>query len=349
MLNFVSDLYQPIPHVGCKSHQFGLDVNHYIDSWSLGSNVIEEVQKTMKGVKAKLKDAALLRRFTDLKPALPNATRWSGKKEMTRKFLRLHLDLLNAKEHGATFTMDETTSFKEKVEKVDNILSEFDLVTKHLQTAKLTLLDCRASLDFLEKLIIKKRTDPHHHLYSCSFKLRKASVFSPLAPDVDFERAVVKIQSGNEADLSEAEKMEVSGLLVSNQEFCGVDSEETDEEEEEVEEESCPAVASPQCMKDFLSRPVEHAKPTQRYINCDFVLGSCAEVERLWSIAGNILTDNRKSMAPQLFEAILFLRMNKRLWGDDMVLKAVHIAKEKGAEARAMRACELQEEDISLN
>ena len=29
--------------------------------------------------------------------------------------------------------------------------------------------------------------------------------------------------------------------------------------------------------------------------------------------------------------------------------KAVHIAKEKGAEARAMRACELQEEDISLN
>ena len=302
----------------------------------------------MKGVKAKLKDAALLRRFTDLKPTLPNATRWSGKKEMTRKFLRLHLDLINAKEHGGTFDMDCSTSFKQNVEKVDKILSEFDHVTKHLQTAKLPLCDCRAMLDFLEKLILKKQSDPHHHLYCCSFELRKANVFSPLAPDADFETAVVKIQTGKEADLGEAEKREVRNLLVSNQEFCGIVSEETDDEEEDVEQESRPAVASPQSMKDFLSRPLVHEKPSQRYINCDFVFGSCAEVERLWSIAGNILTDNRKSMAPQLFEAILFLRVNQRFWNNDTVLEAVHNAKSKGAEDR-MKACELQEEDLARN
>ena len=72
-----------IPHVGCKNHQFALDVNDYINNWGTGTTVIDQVHETMKSVKAKLKDAALLRRFTDLKPSLPNATRWSGKKEMT--------------------------------------------------------------------------------------------------------------------------------------------------------------------------------------------------------------------------------------------------------------------------
>lgn len=46
------------------------------------------------------------------------------------------------------------------------------------------------------------------------------------------------------------------------------------------------------------------------YINCDFIYGSCAEVERLWSLANYILTDERKgNMSPVMFEAILFLKI----------------------------------------
>ena len=33
-----------------------------------------------------------------------------------------------------------------------------------------------------------------------------------------------------------------------------------------------------------------------QYINADFILGSAAEVERLWSIASLILTKNRSTM-----------------------------------------------------
>lgn len=242
--------------------------------------------------------------------------------------------------------MDCSANFKQQVEHVDKILSEFDQVTKHLQTAKLPLSRCRAILDFLEKLILKKHSEPNHPLFSCNFELNKASVFSPLAPDAYFEIAVVKIQTGKYADLSNMEAKEVRSLLVSNQQFCGFESEETDDEEQE-DDQARPAVASPQCMKDFLSKPVVHEQPSSRYINCDFVFGSCAEVERLWSIAGYILTDNRKHMAPQLFEALIFLRMNERLWDDEMVLKAVHAAKSKGAERR--KACELQEEDHEPN
>ena len=51
-----------------------------------------------------------------------------------------------------------------------------------------------------------------------------------------------------------------------------------------------------------------------KYIDCTFIKRSTAEVERLFSIAKNVMTKNRKRLTPQLFEAILFLKMNERLW-----------------------------------
>ena len=51
--------------------------------------------------------------------------------------------------------------------------------------------------------------------------------------------------------------------------------------------------------------------------NCfDHIIGSAAEVERLWSIARYFLTTSRTKMAPIVFEAILFLRMNRALWDE---------------------------------
>ena len=51
------------------------------------------------------------------------------------------------------------------------------------------------------------------------------------------------------------------------------------------------------------------------YGNCDFILGSVAEVERLWSICDNVLNDHRNRMSPLLFECIVFLKINKKVLG----------------------------------
>ena len=40
-------------------------------------------------------------------------------------------------------------------------------------------------------------------------------------------------------------------------------------------------------------------------MNCDFILGSPAEVERLWFIATNVLTDEQKTL-PLMMETVLF-------------------------------------------
>ena len=61
---------------------------------------------------------------------------------------------------------------------------------------------------------------------------------------------------------------------------------------------------------------------TSPYKNVDFICGSAAEVERLWSIAKYILTDNRSRMTPAMFESLLFLKTNEEYWDMSMVMEA---------------------------
>ena len=64
------------------------------------------------------------------------------------------------------------------------------------------------------------------------------------------------------------------------------------------------------------------------------VLGSAAEVERLWSMAGYVLTKDRAKMSPLVFECIMYLQYNKDLWSLEDVVKA---NKRRKNEARVER------------
>ena len=59
------------------------------------------------------------------------------------------------------------------------------------------------------------------------------------------------------------------------------------------------------------------------YVDCDFILGSVAEVERLWSLVSYILPDHRKSMQPIHVEALVFLTVNESYWDKALVLEAI--------------------------
>lgn len=66
-----------------------------------------------------------------------------------------------------------------------------------------------------------------------------------------------------------------------------------------------------------------------KYVDPRFVLSSAAVVERLWSKAESLLANKRRgSTAPIVLEAILFLKENRHLWNDRLVLSAVRKAKE---------------------
>ena len=58
------------------------------------------------------------------------------------------------------------------------------------------------------------------------------------------------------------------------------------------------------------------------YVNCDYILGSAAEVERLWSLASYVLQDHRSSMTPMNLEALLFLKVIIEFWDVNTVDQA---------------------------
>lgn len=68
------------------------------------------------------------------------------------------------------------------------------------------------------------------------------------------------------------------------------------------------------------------------YMNLNFILGSCAKVERFFSAVKYFSTDIRSRMMPHLFEAICFLKANKDLWDATTFQEASNISRKKRTE-----------------
>ena len=122
-------------------------------------------------------------------------------------------------------------------------------------------------------------------------------------PDPHFVSGVIKIQMNQLVQLTEDEKVACARLVNQNH------------NEEQDTEEGMPSFATR--MKERLKkRKAGELESTNAlpYINADFICGSAAEVERLWSIAKHILTNSRARMTPHLFEALFFLKINHDYW-----------------------------------
>ena len=147
-----------------------------------------------------------------------------------------------------------------------------------------------------------------------------------------FEFGVVKLQKGLHNELDENEKNAVCCLLKGN--FLGELSPEAEYQEAALG------------MKERLAKRRKNEVSNDQYVNCDFILGSAAEVERLWSIAKYVLTENTRSMTPQMFEALMFLRLNERFWDEQLVSEAINGARSDCAAAR-LGAHEVWEENFN--
>ena len=64
---------------------------------------------------------------------------------------------------------------------------------------------------------------------------------------------------------------------------------------------------------------------------------SAAEVERLWSMANKVLTKERSSMSPLLFEMIMYFKYNKDLWSLADVVEANKRRKNESTSKKARK------------
>lgn len=119
-----------------------------------------------------------------------------------------------------------------------------------------------------------------------------------------FESGVVKVQTGNADKLNRSENKSIACLL--------------EGENEHYKE-------KPEPVHSRINLPmIERLKKARKnsdssiYIALAFILGSVAEVERLWRVARYILSDHRQSLTPQIF-----LKMNERFLDSMLICEAL--------------------------
>ena len=136
-----------------------------------------------------------------------------------------------------------------------------------------------------------------------------------------FEKAVKKLQA--KTPLLEEDKPFVKLLKkkkTAGSQVIQESSSSSEEEEEEDEVLLSPRSAKKQRRMEVHKRIQGALKsdddtPNQDYINADFVIGTNDDVERFFSICKHVLTDQRGSLTPLMFECIVFLKINNNLWG----------------------------------
>ena len=302
-----------IPHVGCLNHKLHLDINDMIDRDYRLLQTIKSIQTTMSDCKSKLKSRALLRNLTDLAPITHNTTRWSGKYDMLKRFNQIRGDLISAAKHeNASIRINDSNVFKEQAQKFENMLKYFNIATKELQKQKSSLHSCRCVIDSLLEEIEAKKDDIDSDLYDCKFFPKRVSIKGTLSPSSDFESGVCKIQSDSIGLMTEAEKQ--ACVILSKTRNSSTVCEDSNSKNLSFEQK-------------IARKKRRFEKNTSSYINCDFILGSSAEIERVWSISKYILTDHRKSMEPIIFEALVFLKVNRTYWDRRSVQAALARAK----------------------
>jgi hypothetical protein len=127
---------------------------------------------------------------------------------------------------------------------------------------------------------------------------------------VNFEQGVVKIMNGDSESMTPEEQEACEPLLKENWPHL------YDPEEEEALD--LEVVDSPSKFAKMIAAGSKraHSETVMRskYIDCSFLCATTIVVERLFSKCGKVMTADRKSMMPRLFEAIVFLLENKDWW-----------------------------------
>ena len=124
------------PMIGCKNHKLSLEMNAMVDRDVFLNDALARIQQLMLELKT-IKNSAALKKFTNLQPQLYNKTRWSGKKVVLSKFIKLRPFLLQLDNESDNFSLSQrlrTGQFLDQAEDYEKQMSEINLVTKEMQT-----------------------------------------------------------------------------------------------------------------------------------------------------------------------------------------------------------------------
>lgn len=176
-------------------------------------------------------------------------------------------------------------------------MQQFEFATKKLQSRECTLAQARGYFDALAGHYGHAVFIPNPTMLA-KFIRHLSEVESPL-----FEGAVIKVQQGNEHELTVEEADTIKAFLKTSIVY-GQDAAEADVAE----------VYDITAIVDAERGVKKSRTDGSKYIDLDWIPPSSCEIERLFSQAKLIHTDHRRRMLPCNLEIVLFLKMNRHRW-----------------------------------
>jgi hypothetical protein len=160
-------------------------------------------------------------------------------------------------------------------------LKDFDVVSKLLQMdgqKAMDLDDVRVQFDML----IQKHPGAAYHL----------SADAAIVQNKNFEKGVVKLQQGNEHELTAGEKIQLRRFL--KEDAPAEDGDEEDDDDDDEEEEGGLAVAQRLHDRNQARKRARIMRTSSKYRSTKHVCSTTNMVERLFSRAKLVMTDLRR-------------------------------------------------------
>ena len=264
---------------------------------------------------------------------LPVVTRWSSNLVCVKRYHDIFDHIRAAFIHpdcpAIDPPMDRTEAFREELSEKLEMLLTMNEMTTHLQESGLTL---SKALLLFEIALDQDDTEDNAGFDGIGVNPSYLDLSNSVFINPDFLTGVRKIQDGKAHELNQTKKVAVECLR------------KTPVIRVEPTEES----VGGRSKMTKLSRAVKKYKSEApaTYVDCNFILATAVDVERLWSLAKNVLTDKRRGMATMMVQVILFLKENRELWNCNTVYKSIaNVQKKAAGERRRKREEQLQEQE----
>ncbi|CAM9297017.1 unnamed protein product, partial [Ectocarpus fasciculatus] len=304
-----------IPMIGCYSHKLNLAVNGLVGKEEKKNRAgvitqaangsrpeVNKLDKLMGSLKT-LKNSALLRPLTKLRPERKNATRWYSLFHMLVKWKRIRQFVHTIEDFEvSTSILIPTHAENATLTVLQGVLRDFESVSQVLQRAGDNTLTLYQSRLLFDKLLTK---------YGDLYDLSQLKVNSELVTNPDFENGIIKIQKqlSDRNKLTPREKDAVSRYLKTTADAA--DGRE-EKEEEEVEELGFADAVIAEAERELKRRRVHTV--ADGYVSTIHVLSQSNLCERLFSLAKLVMSDRRQSMNPSTLNNLLLLKLNHTFW-----------------------------------
>ncbi|CAJ1956327.1 unnamed protein product [Cylindrotheca closterium] len=326
-----------IPHVDCQSQLLDKQVKQMLErtkgtTFGVGQ-LISEVREVIKTAQESKYSSDELRNF--LRILDDKEEGWSSGATMIAKFHAKKSDILKAVQHedekiivrcNSLINSDRATKQAQKM------LQNLKFIQRRLTTKGHPLSSCREDIQSLLDYADAHSHDIESQWFDHKLGTKYIHPLSKKLKDVNFISGVCKIQRKKFALLNDVETTACQQLKRPTMAASPVGRAD-DFKAFVCRKERQASLPS----RDNISlRSIYHLE--EEYSDCDFIIGSSSEMEKVWSDARQHKAAQDDTISVALFEAIMMLRYNWRLWDASTVGDAVEYVKSNTSDEQGQKS-----------